>query len=164
MTPKGIVLIYFLLAPGLVIAKTKLRCVSHELQQKNCYIYQPPYKIQIHNDNFNVYDGVWRKILSQPLTGELVEWQSLKLVSMGKRKLLDIKIWSEPQGEAKISSLNWYVYEIQGVNLTQRVSGVIRKKRVDDKGRAFKDPYEKYGLKQKGSKIHWWVGLKKGDF
>lgn len=155
---------------------SKTVCLARELKRKDCGLRLKKLKVGLFHDKWRFDDGKWLANQNIPVTGDHVEWKKAELKRVGSRWIVEMWIWGEPEGEARVQALNWLVLEIGDFSNTPRLQRVVQRRRVlpDRKiasGSATKkrlrfqfDPLEKHGLVLNRGKILWRLGREKGEF
>lgn len=151
------------------MSDASVRCARWQMEQKNCFLKNKNYRMQITSEKVLISDGVWREIVPLPLKGEKVVWESISLGFVAGRPILQFEIWDEPQGEGQIQTLHWYVMELKGPKPIVQLEKPLQKRAMisDESKRkpAVKDPKAFYGLKAGANgKIHWWLKPDSGSF
>lgn len=145
--------------------KDILSCSVRQLNLRTCTLKQGELRVDLEKERLRLNDGVWRNLEDEPIKGD-VEWQSVKLMNIGKKRVLEFLIWNLPKGEASVSDLVWIVWEIQGVDVTERVHQVVQKRtpKVDGKG-FIVDQLKKHKLATApNGKVTWSVDSLHGEF
>jgi len=143
-------------------------CSAKARQLKNCRLKFGPTGIQITSDKILFNDKVWRWVHDLPLKGDFADWEKIEARSVGKDRLLQLWIWGEPQGEAQVQDLHWFVLSFAPNRVEQKVDQVVRRRRLnmeksnDAKTKYIYDPEEKHGLKPSSTQVYWFVRDRRG--
>lgn len=133
-------------------------------------------KVGLFQDKWRFDDGKWLANLNLPLSGDHVEWQKAVLKPYGQRTLVELWVWSEPEGEAKVQALHWIVLEAGNISQTPRLEKIVQRRRLlperqvasgrakPTRPRFQHDPLEKHGLVLNKGKVFWRMGREKGEF
>ena len=142
------------------------KCAKTELNLKDCALNWYGYKIHFFGEKIIINDGVWRSIRKTPLFGDKTEWQKIRLRNIRKQKFIEMYIWSEPEGEAKVQSLHWFLLRLNGAKFTSVVERVVQKRRVvqnkDKQAKLLLDRLLRHGVKVVNKKFYWYFKIVKG--
>lgn len=153
-------------------ARNSVRCTKKELGLKSCKLQLEAYRLSLSPEKITIDNDVWKEVHPLPLVGEKVTWQRVQLRRLKKRWIVEVEMWTEPEGEAEVQDLHWVVFELKNVKWNKHVEEVIQKRRrrlqeaqAANRIRFQSDGKEKYGLTlKKSGKISWRVGKLHGDF
>lgn len=168
MKSKGNSMLVFLLWSSLAIAKPAkdiLNCNKRDLALRTCTLKQGPLRVELQKERLRLNDGVWRNLEDEPLKGD-IEWHKVRLHNVGKKTVLEFWMWTTPKGEVAVSDLVWVVWEVNGVEVVERVHQVVQKRtpKVDGKGYIL-DKIKKHRLEPgpRGG-VRWFVEDLHGEF
>lgn len=153
---------------------SKAACTPRELKRKDCKLTAKKLKVGLFQDKWRFDDGKWLANQNLPVVGDGVQWQKVTLRQLGTRYVVEMWVWSEPQGETKVQDLNWIVMEVGNFSKAVGVQQVVQRRRLlpprqvasTSKGQARYqlDPLEPHGLVLSQGKILWRAGRDKGEF
>ncbi len=137
-------------------------CKPKALLRKDCELKFKGHTVKLLKDTVAWNDGTWRAVDPMPLTQEGVKWERAKLEFINNRPILQLWLWDEGVGEAKVQSLHWYVYERSGQKLKALADGVVRKRRrlgEEPDSKFVYDSWKKHQLKAlSGGALEWSLG------
>lgn len=157
--------------PFSITRKKKLSCFKDELKTKNCFLslaFQKfSYTIFITGEKIRFNNGIWRSLSNMPKHGQEVDWNSIQIIKIGQRLLIEFLLWGI-KNHGQVQSLYWDVYEIQGVKISLVLSEIIQKRRKNitewKEEKYLHDKREKFGLQKEEDKIRWFVKDRTGYF
>lgn len=159
---------YGLNLPSSWAYRNSSECNQTELSLKDCALSDGNYKIHFFGSKLILNDGTWRAIAKIPLEGKMINWKSIKVKNIKKRKLIEMYLWSDPIGEAQVQSLHWFILQLRGVQYTIIVDKVVQKKTILNKeGKVTKrvsDKMVRHGLQADKNHLYWYYKREKNKF
>ncbi|MGE4131940.1 MAG: hypothetical protein AB7F86_09895 [Bdellovibrionales bacterium] len=113
--------------------KKKEVCTKRELKAQDCRLYVGPYNLRLLNATIAWFDGTWRTVDDMPLKGEGLDWEKVRFEFLNGWPILQLYIWDQGEGEAKVQNLHWFVIDAEKQKVTLLSKGIVRQRRVKRK-------------------------------
>ncbi|MCB0407535.1 MAG: hypothetical protein KDD34_04970 [Bdellovibrionales bacterium] len=145
------------------------QCSKNELQRKDCLLHMNNSSYRFNHNHLSIVTKTWKAVHDLPLSGESLDWESVRVFDLMGRRFYEFKIWGDFETEAKIQSLHWFLVELEGTKATLKLDKIIQKRRpiLNGEGtvtdRYLKDKQEKHQVVAKNKKIIWLMGSDKGE-
>jgi len=107
----------------------KSHCTSQELAKKDCRLTAGPYTVRLLAASVVWNDGIWHTVDPFPNFEDILDWEKVQFLMLGKAPVLQVWVWDKGVGEAHVQSLHWWVADADKRKLTVLSSSVVRKRR-----------------------------------
>lgn len=140
------------------------KCSVKHMRIKDCHLKSKDRKIHVWNDKIFLTTAIAHDLKPVAIDAA-AEWEFVRLDRILDRDLLEVALWSQPQGGGDVSILVWTIYEFDDRSLTQKASAIIQRRKQNTT--SLKYNYDKrfhFGLMALDKKVHWYADKEKGSF
>ncbi len=136
----------------------KVTCLPTELKLKNCHLQYKGMKFHLWDKKIFYFDGRFRDTINLKDVGAGVQWHGVSIGTISSRHFLEFYVWGAPEGDLKIQSMNWTVWEVFESRFSLVVEKVIQKRKPQTDGMiAAEDTLIKPQILVEAGKLKWKV-------
>ena len=145
----------------------RMRCLGVALGEKECELKIKPMRVHVSAQKITWNDERWTSLTDFPVpVKKQMEWQSLSLLKLEGRWLMEISVWENSDHAVSVQHLHWIVTEITGQKMKVWTDQIIQRRRpFADGKRDQRGTVLRHGLRKAAGSKHWewFAGKQKGS-
>lgn len=139
----------------------KVSCQAKELKFKNCRILSKSIRVGVSSTKIRFSVGSWSSIGDFPDAEKVSEWQQVRLLLVGERQFLSLKVWHRLEKEVELEELHWVVLELKERKIQLQLDKTMGRRA--SKGKKIQDVMKPTQLRFENGHYKWSVGEERGE-